>query len=110
MIAHDPAFFEVGYDSKTNTSYKAGPYFGLRKDPKEDNAVIGWRWYTGEPVSYTNWLPNKPNKTHGSGNKAFSQFQFEKRGRRDLATVVPTQWFDGSGTYAGSVVLEGRLP
>ena len=110
MIAHDPAFFEVGYDSKSNVSYKAGPYFGFRKDPKEDNAVIGWRWYTGEPVSYTNWLSTKPNKTHGNGKKAFAQFQFEQKGRRDLSTVVPTQWFDGSGTYVRSVVLEGRLP
>ena len=110
MIAHDPAFFEVGYDSKSNVSYKAGPYFGFRKDPKEDNAVIGWRWYTGEPVSYTNWLSTKPNKTHGNGKKAFAQLQFEQKGRRDLSTVVPTQWFDGSGTYVRSVVLEGRLP
>lgn len=110
MIAHDPALFEQGYDSRTNTSYKAGPYFGFRKDPKEENAVKGWRWYTGEPVKYTNWLPSKPNKTHGKGDKAFAQFQYERTGRRDLSEIVPTQWFDGSGRFARSVVLEGRLP
>jgi peptidoglycan hydrolase-like protein with peptidoglycan-binding domain len=110
MTSSDPAFFNVGYDSKTNTSYKSGPYFGFRKDPEEDNAVVGWRWYTGEPVDYTNWLPSKPNRTHGAGKKAFAQFQYEARGRKDLSAVVPSQWFDGSGGHAGSVLLEGRLP
>ncbi|WP_170604140.1 caspase family protein [Ruegeria arenilitoris] len=109
MMANDPSFFSVGYDSKTNVSYKAGPYFGFRKDPKEDNAVIGWRWYSGEPVKYTNWLPSKPNRTHGNGNKAYAQFQYEARGRRDLSNVVPTKWFDGSGGYVRSVVLKGSL-
>lgn len=109
MISSDPAFFELGYDSKTKISYKAGPYFGFRKDPKEDGAIIGWRWFSGEPVSYTNWLPSKPNKTHGKGRKSFAQFQYEARGRRDLDDVTPTKWFDGSGWNARSVVLEGSL-
>lgn len=109
MIANDPAFFNTGYDSKTKVSYKSGPYFGFRKDPRESNAVIGWRWYSGEPVKYTNWLPSKPNKNHGNGNKAFAQFQYETRGRRDLSAVVPSKWFDGSGGFTSSVVLEGRL-
>ncbi len=109
MIANDPSFFDVGYDSRTNYSYKAGPYFGFRKDPGEGNAIIGWRWYSGEPVKYTNWLPSKPNTTHGKGNKAFAQFQYEQRGRRDLSNVVPSKWFDGSGGYVRSVVLEARL-
>ncbi len=109
MIASDPAFFEVGYDSKTRTSYKAGPYFGFRKDPKEDSAITGWRWFSGEPVGYTNWLPSKPNRNHGKGSKTYAQFQYEARGRRDIDNVVPTMWFDGSGRNARSVVLEGTL-
>lgn len=108
MFSTDPSFVNVGYDSKTKVSYKSGPFFGLRKDPGEKNAVIGWRWYNGEPVNYTNWLPSKPNKNHGTNKKQFAQFQYEKRGRTDLKSVQASQWFDGSGN-GRSFIFEGAL-
>jgi hypothetical protein len=110
MFRSDPAFVSVGYDSKTGISYKSGPYFGFRKDPGEEDAKIGWRWYSGEPVNYTNWLPSKPNLKHDRSRKQFAQFQYEKRGRSDLKHVVPSKWFDGSGAYGQAFVLEGALP
>lgn len=27
----------------------------------------GWRWVSGEPWSYTNWLPGEPNNLHWAG-------------------------------------------
>lgn len=110
MFSSDPSFFNVGYDSMTKISYKSGPYFGFRKDPNERNAKIGWRWYSGEPVKYTNWLPSKPNKNSGKGGtKQYAQFQYEKRGRVDLRDAVASQWFDGKGT-GRSYIFEGELP
>ncbi|AXI41349.1 caspase family protein [Sulfitobacter sp. SK011] len=108
MFSSDPSFVDVGYDSKSKISYKSGPYFGLRKDPGESDAVFGWRWYSGEPVKYTNWLPSKPNKNHGTKKKQYAQFQYEKRGRTDLRNAVAAQWFDGSG-IGRSFILEGAL-
>ncbi len=109
LFSSDPGFVSMGYDSKTNTSYKSGPYFGLRKDRGENNAVIGWRWFSGEPVRYENWLPGKPDQRHGRGDKHYAQYQYERRGRADLSSVQATQWFDGAGIYGHAVILEGDL-
>jgi hypothetical protein len=42
-----------------------------RNAPDYSEPAGGWRWVTGEPWGYTNWLPGEPNNTGAHGDEDF---------------------------------------
>ncbi len=63
-------------------------------------------WDNGEPVTYTNWLPNEPNNAGGNEDYVeFSTHSFSLGGWNDNSSnqffrgiiEIPTNWLPGSG-------------
>ncbi|WP_171133911.1 caspase family protein [Ruegeria sp. HKCCA6707] len=57
LISEDDRFWRqtnVG----TRLSEAVGPHIGLYQPPGSREPAGGWRWVTGEPLNYTNWMPN----------------------------------------------------
>jgi len=46
------------------------PWIGLWQDPSDpgySEPAGGWKWISGEPVTYTNWAGGEPNEAYSTG-------------------------------------------
>ncbi|TIU02888.1 hypothetical protein [Mesorhizobium sp.] len=97
--------FETGFDG--NVSYKMGPWIGLEQDPGGREPRGGWRWLTGEAMTYNNWLPNHPNE-HKQGDD-FAMFYAHLDGNRDTADLKASTWDDmGPQNSSHGYIIEFR--
>jgi uncharacterized caspase-like protein len=66
LFGSDKRFLSV-----TDGKFFAGPWIGLYQDPDGREPEGGWRWVTGEPVSFAGWLQGKPDNLRGNDDFAF---------------------------------------
>ena len=68
-------FENLASDVSVYTDGFWGPLFGAYQDEDADDYSEpdgGWRWVTGEPWDWTNWLPGQPD--NGDGIESVGQF------------------------------------
>ncbi|TIM26282.1 MAG: hypothetical protein E5Y63_30260 [Mesorhizobium sp.] len=105
LFETDDRMFETGFDG--SVSYKMGPWIGLEQDPGAREPRGGWRWLTGEPMTYNNWLPNHPNE-HKQGDD-FAMFYAHLDGNRDTADLKASTWDDmGPQNSSHGYIIEFR--
>jgi hypothetical protein len=67
LVGSDPAFW------KWMGPYNAeGPFLGGYRSPYDpSNRAANWHWVTGEPWTYSNWVPIEPSGPEGQNRLAF---------------------------------------
>ncbi|MEZ5732893.1 MAG: caspase family protein [Paracoccaceae bacterium] len=60
--------YDYSYWSDYRNIWTAGPTIGLVQKKGAREPAGGWEWVTGEPMSYRNWAPEKPNNNEGRAN------------------------------------------
>lgn len=91
--AEENAFIQATF----NDGQRHSAWIGLTDDEAYGGQESGstanpgapfWVWVTGEPVSYTNWLPGSPNNQ--GGTEDYTEFVFEMGGQwNDLSDFAP---------------------
>ncbi len=82
-----------------------GAWIGLEQDPNGREPAGGWRWITGEPLSFTNWMKDMPNENRSGDD--FAMFYAQKRVRADLTDVAVSKWDDmGPSNSTYSFIIE----
>ncbi|AXI41342.1 caspase family protein [Sulfitobacter sp. SK011] len=100
MIRHEEKFWKIYSDRKG----AQGPAIGLFQPKDAPEPRGGWRWVTGEPLTYTNWGRSEPNDHQGREDHAF--YASSTRGnRRMTALETSSSWNDASG-FGSAIVME----
>jgi hypothetical protein len=68
-----------------------GPWIGLVQDKSGREPKGGWRWVTGEPLSYKNWQSYMPGNYGGNSN--VGQFWAKTGG------IARAKWRDQDGSF-----------
>ncbi|MEK1930667.1 MAG: caspase family protein, partial [Pararhizobium sp.] len=103
LFSKDERLFLMGFDGRY--SYRDGPWIGLVQDENGREPKGGWRWVTGEALSFTKWLESKPNE-HKPGDD-FGKYFADASGRRDMKGMRVDSWDDmGLPNTGHSFVIE----
>lgn len=95
LVRHDQRFWK-GHSTRSDTT-RFGPTFGLYQLDGSREPDGGWRWITGEPLDYANWLPGSP--INANGNSSYGAFIWDIWGqntRPDGKTFAAPTWHDFS--------------
>ena len=74
----------------------------------------GWGWITGEPFTYSNWLPGEPNNS--SGDEGYLEIRFDQKWNDNAPTsTLPAvvEWSsdcNNDGIVDYGQLLSGQLP
>lgn len=98
LVRHDPNFWFAGYQ-ETGWS-TSGPFFGLRRERRNEQWSGRWVWVTGEPVRYTNWLRGQPDNYRGRQYMA----RFQNNRSNGPAPIPGKGWADSYGTHRGFII------
>ena len=80
-----------------------GPVIGIRQAPNSNEPAGGWRWASGERVTYKNWMPGQPN--NWGGIESFAAFMISASEReRNNPPRTSRLWGDISGPMRGIVI------
>lgn len=105
LFSSDERFFDTGYDAGGRTSFKIGPWIGLKQSPAGREPRGGWGWDSGEAMIYSNWFKDMPNE-HKNGDD-FGLYYAHRSGRVDVTSLKVTTWDDmGPSNSANGFILE----
>ncbi|MEK1928952.1 MAG: caspase family protein [Pararhizobium sp.] len=92
-------------NSSQGSSRKHGPWIGLTQDDSGSEPKAGWRWVTGEPLSFTNWKGSKPDESESFSD--FGKYFTAVEGKHDMRNVRVDTWSDmRSSAVSQSFVVE----
>lgn len=94
LVRYDRRFWK-GHSTRSDTT-TFGPTFGLFQIDGAREPDGGWQWVTGEPMTFTNWLPGSP--INANGNSSYGAFIWDIWGRnlRPDGTFAAPTWHDFS--------------
>ncbi|MBW9064039.1 caspase family protein [Rhizobium herbae] len=105
LFSKDDRLFDSNYEASWNGTYKNGPWIGLIQDEKGAEPKGGWRWVTGEAMTFTKWLQGMPNE-HKPGDD-FGMYYNHASGKRDPKDLPVETWDDmGPPNSTNSYVIE----
>ena len=93
LLSEDERFFLFGYTPKV--TWASGPWIGLKQDPGGREPYGGWRWVTGERVTYRNWRKGEPNEYRE--NSDYGHLNITIKGKHDFSKLMKrdvTTWAD----------------
>ena len=99
-------FENLASDVSVYTDGFWGPLFGAYQDEDADDYSEpdgGWRWVTGEPWDWTNWLPGQPD--NGDGIESVGQFVIQPPNGDLLG-----HWNDWAATSSAPVAFIVEYP
>ena len=92
LVRYDRRFWKP-HTTRDTTTF--GPTFGLYQIDGGREPDGGWRWVTGEPLGYTNWLPGSP--INANGDSQYAGFIWDVwPNRPDGQTFSAPTWHDFS--------------
>nr|WP_163874564.1 caspase family protein [Rhizobium laguerreae]NEH90303.1 CHAT domain-containing protein [Rhizobium laguerreae] len=105
LFSRDERLFVSEYDSSWNETYRHGPWIGLIQDENGREPKGGWRWVTGEAITFTKWLQNSPNEDDPGDD--FGMYYNGVSGKRDPKELRVDSWDDmGPPSSSHSFVIE----
>ena len=105
LFSKDERLFDSEYEASWNGTYKNGPWIGLIQDEHGREPKQGWRWVTGEAMTFTKWLQDMPNE-HKRGDD-FGMYYNHSSGKRDPKELRVESWDDmGPSDSSHSFVIE----
>ena len=108
MYARDNSFIHVNEESypDPSTNY-GGPWIGLVQDPAGREPAGGWKWVTGEPMTFKNWNSGQPVGGGNGADEADVGSFFTVSNRWHPDSNRPIYWGDEpSSNYAPGFVME----
>jgi hypothetical protein len=96
LVKHDDRFWTVseGQNDGIVVPATAGPAIGLYQPEGAREPRGGWRWVTGEPLDYTDWIPGQPN--NWDGVEHYANYQSDGHMKGNSGTPGPG-WRDRAG-------------
>ncbi|OWV80423.1 hypothetical protein ATY78_06950 [Rhizobium sp. R635] len=105
LFSKDERFFDSEYEASSNGTYKFGPWIGLIQNENAREPREGWRWVTGEGMTFAKWLQGMPNE-HKQGDD-FGMYYANALGKRDPKELRVDSWDDmGPSNSSHSFVIE----
>lgn len=103
LFSKDERFFFSNFND--GYSHKHGPWLGLIQDKNGPEPKAGWRWITGDRLSFTKWEEFTPNEDKPGDD--YGMYFTDAEGRHDMKDVRVDTWTDmASSDAAHSFVIE----
>jgi peptidoglycan hydrolase-like protein with peptidoglycan-binding domain len=103
LFSKDDRFFFSNFND--GYSHKHGPWIGLFQDESGREPKGGWRWVTGETLSFTLWKSYTPNEDKPADD--YGMYFADAEGRHDMKALRVETWTDmASSDAAHSFVIE----
>ncbi|MDF8357688.1 caspase family protein [Ensifer adhaerens] len=94
LISKEDRFFFTNFND--GYSHKFGPWIGLIQDEGGREPRGGWRWVTGEALTFTKWLEGSPNEDNPGDDVGMYFVGIE--GKHDMKSVRLETWADMPST------------
>ncbi len=100
LISKDPKFWRLSKDK----DFWIGPGIGLYQEEGSIEPNLGWKWLSGEDVSYTNWMRSQPNNWGGVNERVATFYSLARNVREDEEPTYGSTWNDETPWFYSYVI------